>query len=245
MKWMVLVIFGGMGLTALIGGLAWGAKRIFLYKNGVAATGVVVETYQSSSTDSDGHSSVSYYPVVEFRTSDGRTCRFKGSTGSSSPDFEDGAVVKLRYNPSDPNEAQLTNFSQFWLGPVAITAAGLIALFLGIGSFIMLGEGDNGFAGIKALMQRQMLANMKDAVRIEGHIKYVKQKAPGKYVFVCSAQRPGSGFEDEFESDVFDFNPGNEFAGRSVTVCLDPYHKGKYTVELGSLFMEIIRKQTK
>jgi hypothetical protein len=245
MKWLALFIFGGMGLAALIGGLMRGGKRIMLYKDGIAAAGTAVETYESSSTDSDGHSSISYYPVVEFQTPDGRTYRFKGSTGSSSPDFENGAAVRLRYNPKNPNEAQLTNFSQFWLGPVAITAAGLIALFLGIGSFFMLGDGDRGMERARAVMERHLLASMKDAVRIEGRIKYVKEKGRDKYVFVCSALRPGAGFEEEFESDDFNFNPGSEFAGRPVTICLDPYRKGNYRVDLGPLLMEIIRKQSK
>lgn len=243
---MVLFIFGGMGLAALISGVVWGAKRISLYRNGLPAMGTVVENYESSSTDSDDHTSVSYIPVVEFQTPDGQTHRFKGSTGSSSPDFEDGARVRLRYNPKNPSQAQLVNFSQFWLGPVVITAAGLIALFLGIGSFVVLfGDDNKGMFDPRAAMQRQFLSARSDAVRIEGRIKEVREKEKGKYVFVCKALRPGASFEDEFETDVFNFNPGIEFTGRPVTICLDPYKKGEYTVELGPLLMEIIKKQSR
>lgn len=246
MKWMVLIIFGGMGLAALISGVVWGAKRISLYRNGLPATGKVVENYQSSSTDSDDHTSVSYYPVVEFQTPDGQTHRFKGSTGSSSPDFEQGTRVRLRYNPKDPGQAQLVNFSQFWLGPVVITAAGLIALFLGIGSFIVLfGDDNKGLSDTGAAMKRQFLAARSDAVRIEGRIKDVREKEKGKYVFVCKALRPGASFEDEFQTDVFNFNPGLEFTGRPVTICLEPYKKGEYTVDLGPLLMEIVKKQSR
>ncbi|MDO9026245.1 MAG: DUF3592 domain-containing protein [bacterium] len=245
MKWMVLVIFGGMGLAALIGGLTWGAKRISLYRNGLSATGIVVETYQSISTDSDDNNSVSYYPVVEFQTPDGQTHRFKGSTGSSSPDFEDGARVKLRYNPNDRSDAQLVNFSQFWLGPVVLTAAGLIALFLGVGSFVMLFGGDKDMASMRSLMERNFMTVRKDAVRIEGRIRQVRQKGKDQYVFVCKGLKPGASFEDEFESDIFNFDPGMEFSGRPVAICLDPYKKGEYTVDLGPLLMEIIKKQSR
>jgi hypothetical protein len=246
MKWMVLFIFGGLGLAALISGVVWGTKRISLYRNGLPATGKVVENYQSSSTDSDDHTSVSHYPVVEFQTPDSQTHRFKGSTGSSSPDFEEGARVKLRYNPKNPSEAQLVNFSQFWLGPVVITAAGLIALFLGIGSFLVFGDDmGGGMDSAGRAMRRQFLASRSDAVRIEGRIKDVREKEKGKYVFVCKGLRPGASFEDEFETDVFNFNPGIEFTGRPVTICLDPYKKGEYTVDLGPLLMEIIKKQSR
>jgi hypothetical protein len=183
--------------------------------------------------------------VVEFQTAQGATVRFKGSTGGSSPDYETGAPVRLRYNPKNPQEAQLTTFSQFWLGPVVITAAGLIALFLGIGSFLMIGGDDQGFSGMRAAMERQMLSANKDAVRIEGRIKEVRRKDKDKYVFVCTALKPGASFQEEFESDTFNFDPGTEYAGRTVTVCLDPYNKGSYTIELGPLLLEIIRKQSR
>jgi hypothetical protein len=245
MKWMVLFLFGGLGLAALIGGLMWGAKRVALFRHGLPAQGKVVETYESRSTSDDDHASVSYYPVVEFQTPDGRTHRFRGSTGSSTPDFEDGAMVTLRYNPQNPGEAQLVNFSQFWLGPVVITAAGLIALFLGVGSFFMMGDNDKGMDAARTAMERQFLSARSDAVRIEGRIKQVRQKGKGQYVLVCAGLKPGAGFEDEFESDVFNFDPGMEFAGRPVTICLDPYNKGSYTVELGPLLLEIIKKQSR
>jgi hypothetical protein len=246
MKWMVLVLFGGLGLTALIGGLMWGSKRMALFRNGLPATGKVVETYRSSSTDDDDHTSVSFYPVVEFQAPDGQTFRFKGSTGSSSPEFEDGARVKLRYNPKNPSEAQLVNFSQFWLGPVVITAAGLIALFLGIGSFLVFGDDmGGGMDSAGRAMRRQFLAARSDAVRIEGRIREVREKGKGKYVFVCKGLKPGASFEDEFETDIFNFDPGMEFSGRTVTIYLDPYKKGEYTVDLGPLLMEIIKKQSR
>lgn len=245
MKWMVLVIFGGMGLAALIGGLMWGAKRVTLFRNGLPAQGKVVEISESVSSDDDG-SHVSYYPVVEFQTRNGETFRFKGSTGSSSSDYETGATVRVRYNPKNPRDAQLANFSQFWLGPVVITAAGLIALFLGIGSFIVLfGDDNKGMFDISAAMQRQMLSVRSDAVRIEGRITGVRGKGKDKYVFVCKGLKPGASFEDEFESDEFDFNPGPEFAGRAVTICLDPYKKGVYSIEFGLLLEAIVKKQSR
>lgn len=245
MKWVVLVIFGGMGLTSLVAGLVWGAKRTVLFRKGLPAQGKVVEYSQSYSGDDDESSHVTYYPVVEFQTPDGETFRFKGSTGSSSPEFDTGARVRLKYNPQDPSQAQLVNFSHFWLGPVALTVAGLLALFLASGVFYIFGDIDGGISAAGKAMQRQMLSARSDAVRIEGRITGVRGKGKDKYVLICKGLKPGASFEDEFESDEFDFNPGPEFSGRRVTICLDPYKKNVYSIEFGPLLEEIVKRQSR
>ena len=243
MKWVVLVLFGGMGLASLAAGLIWGAKRMALFRNGLPAQGKVVEVLQGEAVDDEEAPRPSYYPVVEFQTPDGRSFRFKGSTGSSSPEFAIGTQVQVRYNPQNPQQAQLTKFSHFWLGPLLLVIGGLLALFLASGVFYILGDIAGGTSAAGRAVRRRVLAARSDAVRIEGRIKSVREKDPGKYVIICSALRPGSSFEDEFETDEFNFNPGAEFAGRTVTICIDPCRKGEYSVDLGPLLLEIVKKQ--
>lgn len=152
MKWAALLGFGGIGLIALISGLTWGWNRYALSSNGLRAQGRVVENHKSvSTTDSPpgGGSSgqirnkytyVSYYPVVEFVTENGETIRFRGSTGSGVPDYEPGTPVEVIYDPAEPHSAQMTAFSQRWLGPLVVTCAGLVLIFMGIGGFFLIGE---------------------------------------------------------------------------------------------------------
>jgi hypothetical protein len=51
--------------------------------------------------------------------------------------------------------------------------------------------------------------------------------------------------EEEFETDFFTFDPGSEFVGRSVTVCLDPLDRESYYIEFGPLLKEIVKKQAR
>jgi len=245
MKWVVLVLFGGMGLGTLVAGLVWGAKRAALFRNGLPTHGKVVENYASCPVYEGEYQRVSYYPVVEFQTPNGETFRFKGSTGSSSPEFATGARVRLRYNPKDPSQAQLVGFFHFWLGPLALTIPGLLVFFLALGVFYILNDIEGGKSPAGRSIRARMLAARSDAIRIEGRIRDVRGKGKDKYVFVCEGLKPGASFEDEFESDEFDFNPGSEFSGRSVTICLDPSKKEDYGVDLGPLLEEIVEKQSR
>jgi hypothetical protein len=246
MKWMVLLLFGGLGLGILVGGLIWVAKRYEISTNGVHAQGTVVENYKSISTNSEdsdrrSRSSGAYYPVVEFQTEEGKKIRFQGSTGSGTPEFEVGTPVKVVYKPQNPHEAQLVNFTQMWLGPVVITIAGFIFFSMGVGSFFIMGAGDAS----QKNSQRQFLSMRPDSVKINGTIREVKTKGRDKYVFVCTAVRPGGSMEEEFETDFFTFDPGSEFVGRSVTVCLDPLDRESYYIEFGPLLKEIVKKQAR
>jgi hypothetical protein len=210
----------------------------------------VVENFKSISRESDGllrNSGVSesYYPVVEYHTPQGETFRFKGSTGSGVPEFEVGTPVELVYNPKNPSEAQLVNFSQFWLGPAVVIAVGLVFLLAGTGSFFLIGGSDRSSTLTLRDMHRQSLATRPDAVKIDARIRDLKQKAGSKYVFVCVGLRPGANTEEEFESDFFNFNPGSELVGRPVTIYLDPFDRQSYLVEFGPLLKEIMAKQSR
>ena len=74
MKWVALLLFGGLGLTALTGGLVWTAKRYRLISRGRVAHGKVV-TQREYKPDTSmeykrrrSESSSTYYAVVEFQT---------------------------------------------------------------------------------------------------------------------------------------------------------------------------------
>ena len=145
MKWMCLLLFGGLGLIIFVIGVGWGYKRLELYNNGVKTTGTVVEITHSTSSDSKGRLSTSYYAIVEFTTPDEKNYKFRGSTGSSAQEYFEGAQVDLIYNPARPSEAQIADFSQFWLGPLGITIFGFVFLVLGVGGFILISDSDKSF----------------------------------------------------------------------------------------------------
>ncbi len=61
-----------------------------------------------------------YYPVVEYVASDGRRRELKMSEGSSSPEYEVGDEVIVRYEPDHPIKARIQSLSSsigMWILP--------------------------------------------------------------------------------------------------------------------------------
>jgi hypothetical protein len=113
------------GLTCTICGTVWGIKRWRLRRNGARTIGMIVGFSRSGVLRR-----VAYFtPIVEFKTDAGNAIRFRGSTGqrSGSP-YQESQHVNVIYSRQYPWNAQIDNFEQFWLGPVAVGFFGLIVL---------------------------------------------------------------------------------------------------------------------
>jgi hypothetical protein len=237
MKWMCLLMFGTVGLCAFAGGLGWGFKRWKLSREGVKTTGLVVDTSESLSSNNDrgqSYKSTAYYPEVEFTTPDGQKHHFRGSTGSGSPEYEKGQRVSLIYSRTDPANAQLAEFEQFWLGPAAITLFGFLFLCGGIGGFFLVSDSDHTFGpAFEATMARAQLYEGKRGVALPAIVKLVRQDH-GKYVLVCSGGVPGAASRD-FSTELA-FDPGQGVVGKSVTVYADPQNAASYYVHVEPLF---------
>ncbi len=245
MKWTCLLLFGAFGLAAFVAGIAWGAKRIALIRGGLRTKGSVVEIYESTSTSNENGrsvSSTSYYPVVEFTAKDGRNYRFRGSTGSGAAEYEKGAVVNIVYDPANPSVAQITDFEQFWLGPLCISLFGFLFLVAGIGGFFLIAESDRTFG--PEFEQRMAYAELyegKLGIRLDAAVSEIR-KLPGRdapsYVIVCSGGAPG-GTPRDFMSAPLGFDPGSQIVGRKVEVYVDPRDAGRYYVHVKALFEQV------
>lgn len=240
MKWMVLILFGGLGIAALTGGLSWGVKRLQLMQSGVTTTATVVDLEKSVSKDSDGHSSVSYYPIVKFIADDGKEYQAKGSTGGSHSEYSIGQQVEIIYSPENPYEAQLTDFVQFWLGPVVLTIAGIVMATLGIGSFFIVGGAmranlrENDLAS--TLLKRQGIKISATIREIESVKKWFKTQG---YVLICESTETADA-NKVFRSTPLVVYPKN-FIGKPVDIYLDPYDGKKYFIDLEPLFAQLNR----
>lgn len=73
-----------------------------------------------------------YYPVIEFKDSQGSTHTFTSKLGSSDPstkkNFDKSASLKVIYNPNNPEQASILNFGFFWMPSVVIGVLGLLFL---------------------------------------------------------------------------------------------------------------------
>ena len=105
----------------------WGVYAAYtgwqLQTKGETTTGTVVRMEESSSTE--GGCCV-YSPVIEFDVN-GQTYSFEGDTASYPPEYEVGEVVDVRFDPLDPNTAQIDSYFERWAFPICIIPAMTIA----------------------------------------------------------------------------------------------------------------------
>lgn len=138
MKWAVLLLFGTIGLAALVSGTRWGLESYPLYRDSVPTQGTVVDQYQKKN---DKTSEVLYFPVIEFTTSGMEKVCFRGSAGSfSSPGYELGTVVDVLYDPRNPANARMGSIKQLWMGPLTAAGIGLVLSLLSIVLFLKIGR---------------------------------------------------------------------------------------------------------
>ncbi len=113
-----------IGVSILFLGWEWRAHTQEMVAAMLPAEGRVVQVVPRA--DSEGKTL--FYPIVEFRTAEGRTIRFQGSTGSNPPSYRTGAQVKVRYDPQSPESAVIDSW-ELWLPS---------SIFLGVGGFFAL-----------------------------------------------------------------------------------------------------------
>jgi len=138
MKWAVLLIFGTIGLAALISGTIWGLESYPIFRDNVSTQGTVVDQFQKKD---DKTSEVVYFPVIEFLNANSVKVRFQSSTGSTgSPGYETGTTVDVIYDPYNPANAKIGRFNQLWMGPLTAGGIGLIISVLSIVLFMKIGR---------------------------------------------------------------------------------------------------------
>jgi hypothetical protein len=97
-----------------------------LQTKGVTTPGVVTSMEESS--DSEGGCCV-YSPVIEFQAA-GQNYSFEGSNASDPPAYRVGQKITVRYDPANPDTAQIDNFFERWLFPIIIIPAMLLTALI-------------------------------------------------------------------------------------------------------------------
>jgi hypothetical protein len=73
----------------------------------------------------------SYRPIVAFRADDGSTHQVTGSAyrqAFHAPSVAAGTAFPVRYDASNPKDAQLVTFLDFWLFPLMALIVGIVSL---------------------------------------------------------------------------------------------------------------------
>ena len=79
----------------------------------------------------------SYRPIVAFRAADGSEHRATGSMYRQSyhAPASDGAAFAVRYVPSNPADARVVTFTDFWLFPLGLLGVGIVCLVIAANSY--------------------------------------------------------------------------------------------------------------
>jgi hypothetical protein len=91
------------------------------------AAGEIVDVVTRQTTPGNIH----YYAVVEFETNKGSR-RFESSTGQWPRRPASGTAVTVLYDPADPDQVRIDDFTQRWFASLAVAGLGCIALALGL-----------------------------------------------------------------------------------------------------------------
>jgi|GEM_PF-1258191 len=268
LQWVLLGLFGGVGIFALGAGLLWTARIHRLTTSGKAAQGALVGQRSASSTIYFKHGEdvgefggtkfsstyVNFFPIVEFRTEQGQTVRVEGGTDVAKSD-KTGTPVAVFYDPAKPSDAVIADFRQAWLGPLVVSAAGLVFLVCGLAGFAAIRRGVAAAAAaarspeaVEAQLERDRGASGRYTVAVKGTIVRVQKldvSGPPLYVYICKGRRPGKSADEEFQTDFFPFELDAGFAGRSVDILLDPDDATAYYVPSGALMKEIVSRERK
>lgn len=120
-------VFLGVGVLAVLSGIATLVVRIRTFVSGCAVDGTVVDEKVSTQIDSKARSSRMSTPIFEF-VHDGKTYRCQSTLGTTKV-MPRGSKVRVRYLPSDPaNTAEIDSVLAMWGFPVVALLFGGIMI---------------------------------------------------------------------------------------------------------------------
>jgi hypothetical protein len=124
------LILAGYGVIVLALGLLPELRIRELLKHGVQAQGTVVDAKKGTAHGQDGIS-ITYHPVVEFTTADGRMVTFTSEVGfSRQPNI--GGEVPVRYRSEDPEQAEIDRAYVWMLGAAVWLVVGVGLLVVAV-----------------------------------------------------------------------------------------------------------------
>lgn len=126
-------VFLPLGAVLLAGAVyVFSDTRAWLARS-VEASGSVIEIVRVRDRDTGG---LSFAPVVRFATADGKAIEFQSSMQTSSPAYQTGQTVTVRYDPQKPNSAAIAGLFSIWGVPMILGFVGAVFLAVGVATVI-------------------------------------------------------------------------------------------------------------
>ena len=132
---LVGVLFVLIGIAVLISGAVGAVKQARKSGRGVKANGTVVDLV--SRVFNPGSAGV-YCPVVDFTTATGQPVRFESQFGTMPASHRVGQSIAVRYDPADPQKAEVDSATANWFVPGCTIGMGLMFLLMGL-VFVVIG----------------------------------------------------------------------------------------------------------
>lgn len=218
----VLVTLLGIGLA--LGALATGRSTLEFKAASSLTEGTVVDfaTHQS-----DGKTM--YSPIVEY-TVEGRALQLSSSSSSSSPGYDRGERVPVRYSNTTPENARIDSFMENWFGPLILGVLGLLATLIGVGLTL---------AGIRRRRVRNWLAQhgMKVRAKLMGSELNTSYAVNGKHPWRVNAQwqHPVTQKIYIFQSDNVWFDPTEYCTSESIDALVNADDPRQYQLDTSFL----------
>ncbi len=213
-------------------GLVLCAVAFFVYQNtqnflatALTTEGTVVDLVSSYSRDS-----TTYSPVVEYTTRKGEHISFTATFGSNPPAYTRGERVKIYYQESQPERAEIDGLFSLWGLPMILGSIGATFFLIGAGIFI---------AGrMKARKVADLQLNgMTIQAKITGINLNTSSKSGGISPFVIHAQwqNPATSQIHIFCSDDIWFDPTEFIRSDVINVLIDRNDPSRYSVDTSFL----------
>jgi hypothetical protein len=127
----------GLAAFGLLVGAAWAYfSQQRKMQSRVQTNGTVVEL-----AERPGNRSTIFCPAVEFSIPSGEKIRFTSEFGSRPASHPVGQIVAVRYDPADPQNAEVESDMTTWLGPLVFGFMGLIACCLSVAFIAIYASG--------------------------------------------------------------------------------------------------------
>jgi len=218
----VFWIFAVIGVGMLAGDAYYANSEWTFVQQAQKAQGTVLELVRHVS--SGRNRSVTYAPRVRFILPDGSSHEFTSTMSSSDPDYSVGEPIKILYDPTKPDEAEVDSFFAIWGGPAILGFLGLTFAAIGAGSLFVIFRRRKYCA---YLMQSGMrITATGGSVERDCSVRVNGQCA---WRIVCEADYNGE--HRTFKSDRLWKDPTEFVRDKQVTIAIDPANTKKYCVD--------------
>ena len=222
----ILTLFLIIGLLFL-GGAVWSlSSSLDLTKNGVAATGTIIDLDVDVSEDN----SKTYFPIIEFTTQDNQQVEFRSSMGSSRYRGSIGQHIEVLYDPINPRSAVIdSTFGVYGTSIITGIFGVVFTLIGGIPTLIGRLKKRNG----ARLMREGLPIQVKITEVAENTMIQVNRRSP--FQVIADVHDKDTNSIKRYKSENIYFDPSPYIDREMVTVYVDKQNPNKYHMDVSFL----------